>query len=207
VGRSDLADRRASQAMSFEIKADNVDVEEIMRSIRKRIEEKRQGLYSDEEIREIAERRLDAVLDAHEFNSDFISDFRSQAGRWNFQFGPETVYRSSRGFVGQMLERARRLLRPVQKLFWNPNPMIAALSRQSDLNSYYIHLLHNLAVELTKLNLEVQELKNRNLQLQGRLDALVRREKTLEDMVVYRDDASGASGATGPSGEGGSGAA
>jgi hypothetical protein len=174
--------------MTFEIKSDAVDVEEIMRSIRKRIEEKKKGLYTDEEIEEIAERRLDAVLDAHEFNSDFISDFRSAPGRWNFQFGPETLYRSSRGAVGQMLEAIRRMLRPIQKLFWNPNPMISALSRQSDLNAYYVHLLHNVAVELTKLNLIVQDLTNRNLQLQGRLDFLARREKTLEDMVVYRED-------------------
>ena len=67
-------------------------------------------------------------------------------------------------------------------------PMISALSRQSDLNTYYVHLLHNMAVEMTKLNLEVQDLKNRVLQLQGRLELQVRREKTLEEMVVYRDD-------------------
>jgi len=65
--------------------------------------------------------------------------------------------------------------------------MISALSRQSDLNAYYVHLLHNLAVEVTKLNLEIQDLKNRNLELRGRLDFLTRREKTLEDMVVYRE--------------------
>ena len=180
--------------MSFEIKSDQVNVEEIMRSIRKRIEEKKQGLYTEDELEEIAERRLDAVLDAHEFNSDFVSDFRSEPARWNFQFGPETVYRSSRGLVGQILETLRRVLRPLQKLFWNPNPMISALSRQSDLNGYYVHLLHNLSLELTKLNLEVQDLKNRNLQLQGRLEFLARREKTLEDMVVYRDDDPGAGG-------------
>jgi len=174
--------------MSFEIDAKDVDVEEIMRSIRKRIEEKRQGLYSDEEIREIAEHRLEAVLDAHEFNSDFIADFRAQPGRWNFSFGPETLYRSSRGAVGQLLERVRALLKPVQKLFWNPNPMIGALSRQADLNSYYVHVLHGLAVEITKLNLELQDVRNRHLQLQGRLELLARREKTLEDMVVYRDE-------------------
>jgi hypothetical protein len=173
--------------MSFEIRSKDVDVEAIMRSIRKRIEEKRQGLYTDEEIREIADHRLDAVLDAHEFNSDFIKDFRSDPSRWNFPFAADTVYRSSRGAVGQALELVRRVLRPIQKLFWNPNPMIAALSRQSDLNAYYVHLLHNLAVEVTKLNLEVQELKNRALQLQGRLEFQARREKTLEEMVVYRD--------------------
>ncbi len=174
--------------MSFEIKSDDVDVEEIMRSIRKRIEEKKQGLYSDDEIREIAERRLDAVLDAHDFNSDFISDFRSQQSRWNFQFGPESIYRSSRGAVGQILEKIRAVLKPLQKLVWNPNPMISALSRQSDLNGYYVHVLHNLALEVTRLNLELQDLKNRNLQLQGRVEFLARREKTLEDMVVYREE-------------------
>ena len=36
--------------MSFEIRAEGVDVEQIMDSIRKRIEEKRKGLYTDEEI-------------------------------------------------------------------------------------------------------------------------------------------------------------
>jgi hypothetical protein len=174
--------------MTFEIGADGVDVEAIMRSIRKRIEEKKQGLYTEEELREIAEHRLDAVLDAHEFNSDFVADFRAEPARWNFAFEPETIYRSSRGAVGRALRAVRRLLSPVQKLFWNPNPMISALSRQSDLNSYFVHLLHNLAVEITRLNLEVQDLKNRNLQLQGRVEFLARREKTLESMVVYRKD-------------------
>jgi len=175
--------------MSFEIQSKDVDVEAIMRAIRKRIDQKKQGLYSDDEIREIAEHRLDAVLDAHDFNPDFIKDFRAQEAHWNFRFGEDTVYESSRGTVGQILETIRSLLRPVQKLFWNPNPMIAALSRQSDLNSYYVHLLHNLAIEMTKLNLELQELRNRCLELQGRLDFQVRRERTLEGMVVYRDDA------------------
>ena len=174
--------------MTFEIKAEGVDVEEIMSGIRRRIEKKRGDLYTDEEIREIAEHRLDAVLDAHEFNADFVTEFRAREGRWNFKFGPETLTRSSRGFVGQLLETVRRVLRPVQKLFWNPNPMISALSRQSDLNLFYVHLLGNLAVEVTKLNLELQDVKNRNLQLQGRLELLARRERTLEDMVVYRSE-------------------
>jgi hypothetical protein len=188
--------------MSFDIESEDVDVEQIMRSIRKRIEEKRKGLYSDEEIAEIAGRRLDAVLDAHEFNSDLIDDFRSDPARWNYRFAPDTIYRSSRGVAGRALEALRGLLRPLQKLFWNPNPMVAALSRQSDLNSYYVHLFHNLTLELTRLNLEVQELRNRVLQLQGRLELQTRREKTLEEMVVYRDDA--APGAAHSSGEPGS---
>jgi hypothetical protein len=178
--------------VSFEIGGD-VDVDKIMAEIRARIEEKKKGLYTEAEIREIAERRLDAVLEAPDLRSDLIQDFRAEPSRWNFAFETETIYRSSRGLVGRALEALRGILKPVQKLFWNPNPMIAALSRQSDLNKYYVHLFHNLALELTRLNLEVQELKNRNLQLQGRLELLTRREKTLESMVAYRDPKDGSS--------------
>jgi hypothetical protein len=170
---------------------DGVDVAEVMEAIRKRIEEKKKGLYTEAELREIAEHRLDAVLEARDLNPDLAAAFRAEPQRWNFSFETETIYRSSRGLVGRLLETSRLLLRPVQKLFWNPNPMISALSRQSDLNRYYVHLLHNLSLELTRLNLEVQELKNRNLQLQGRLETLARREKTLESMVVFRDDGEG----------------
>jgi hypothetical protein len=177
--------------MSFDIKADGVDVAAVMEAIRKRIEEKKKGLYTEEELRAIAEHRLDAVLDAHDFNPDLIKDFRAHPAAWNFLFDPETIYRSSRSGVGAVLGAVRRVLRPLQKLFWNPNPMIYALSRQSDLNGYYVHLLHNLSLELTRLNLEIQDLKNRNLQLQGRLEMLARREKTLESLVVYRDDPPG----------------
>jgi hypothetical protein len=178
--------------MTFEIKTTDVDVLALMASIRKRIEEKKKGLYTEEEIREIAERRLETVLGAHDLSGELLADFRREPARWNFEFETETIYRSSRGAVGQALLAIRRLLKPVQKLFWNPNPMISALSRQSDLNKYYVHLFHNLTLELTRLNLEVQDLKNRNLQLQGRVELLARREKTLESMVEYRDEAGGA---------------
>lgn len=180
-------------SVTFEIKSGDVNVEDVMRRIRQRIEQKKQGLYTEEEIREIAGHRLDAVLEAHDFSVDFLRDFRAAPARWNFAFGTETLYRSSRGPVGRVLETIRRALRPVQKLFWNPNPMIAALSRQSDLNQYYVHLLHNLALEITRLNLEVQDLKNRNLQLQGRVELQSRREKTLESMVVFREGGEGGS--------------
>jgi hypothetical protein len=175
--------------MTFEIEAKDVDVEAIMSAIRQRIAEKKKGLYTEEEIREIAERRLEVVQGGQDVSSTLLADFRREPQRWNFAFETDTIYRSSRGTVGQALQAIRRALKPVQKLFWNPNPMIAALSRQSDLNKYYVHLLHNLVLELTRLSLDVQDLKNRNLQLQGRLELLIRREKTLESMVVFHDGA------------------
>jgi hypothetical protein len=175
--------------MSFEVKAEGVDVERLLADVHNRIEERRKaGLYTDEEMRFIAERTIEGVLTGRDLRADLMDEFRARDGQWNFTFDPETLYRSSRGLVGRALEASRRLLRPVQKLFWNPNPMIAALSRQSDLNRFSVHLLHNLVLELSRLNLEVQELRNRNLQMAGRLEALVRREKTLEGMVAYRDE-------------------
>ncbi len=178
-------------SVAIEIKSGDVNVEEVMRQIRERIEQRKKEVMTEEEVREIAEHRLGAVLEPHDFGVDFLRDFRADPARWNFAFGPDTLYRSSRGALGRALEAIRGALRPLQKLFWNPTPLISALSRQSDLNKYYVHLLHNLTLEVTRLNLEVQNLKNRNLELQGRLDLQVRREKELESMVVFRGDESG----------------
>lgn len=171
--------------MSFEIKADGVDVERVHRTILAAIEaKKRSGLVSDAELAALQERGLDPVLRGGELRGTLLEELQARDGEWNYSFDPETVYRSSRGAVGQALETIRRLLRPIQKLFWNPNPMISALSRQSDLNRYSAHLLHNLVLETTRLNLELQELRSRNLQLTGRVEMLARRAKTLEDLAA-----------------------
>jgi hypothetical protein len=177
--------------MSFEVKAEGVDLLQLLADVHRRMDERKQGLYSDEELRFIAERPLEGVLTGGELRADLLEEFRARDAQWNFSFEADAVYRSSRGAAGRALEAARRLLRPVQKLFWNPNPMIAALSRQSDLNRFYVHLLHNLVLELSRLRLEAQELHSRNLHLAGRLEALERREKTLEGMVAYRDEGVG----------------
>jgi hypothetical protein len=173
--------------MSFEVGADRMEIARLLADVYKRIEERKGRLYTEEELRYISERALQGVLDARDLRGDLLEEFRSRDAQWNYSFDPETLFRSSRGLVGRALETVRRLLRPVQRLFWNPNPMISALSRQSDLNRVYVHLLHNLVLELSRLALDVQELRSRNLELTGRLEALARREKTLEGMVAYRE--------------------
>lgn len=174
--------------MSIEISSKDVDVRKIMSEIRERIAEKKRGLYTDEEIREIAERKLDAVLESRHFNPDFLKDFKTKSEVWNYSFDPETIYKTSRGGVGGFLGTIRNLLKPIQKLFWNPTPMIAALSRQSDLNTYTVQMLHNLTLELTRLNLEVQELRARLQQTDSKLEELKKRERALESLAVLRDD-------------------
>lgn len=175
--------------MSIEIESKDVDVRRIMAEIRERIAEKKRGLYTDEEIREIAERKLEAVLEARQFNPDFLKDFKTKSEVWNYSFNPETIYKTSRGGVGGLLGGLRKALKPIQKLFWNPTPMIAALSRQSDLNLYTVQMLHNLTLELTRLNLEVQELRARLQQTDASLEELRKRERALESLAVLKDDA------------------
>lgn len=180
---------------TFSAKGSDIDVEAVMANIRKRIEEKRKGLYTEEEIREIAEMKLDAVLDPSEFNSDFVSAFRARDRQWNFTFSPETIYASSRGGTGSIIRLARKVLNPLLKLFFNPNPVISALSRQADLNRYYVLLLHNIALEMTKMNLELTHLKARLRAMGVRVDVQGRREKVLEELAVPKTG--GASGGEG----------
>jgi hypothetical protein len=176
--------------MSFEIRADGVDVQKLLADVQARIAEQREkGLYTEDELRYIATRPLEGVVTAHELRADLFEEFKARDEQWNYSFDPETIFRSSRGAAGRLLGLARRVLRPVQKLFWNPTPVIAALSRQADLNRFSVHLLHNLVLELSRLSLELQELRSRHQQLTARLEALERREKTLESMVAWRDEA------------------
>ena len=168
--------------MTFRIEDGAVDVAKVMEDVRARIaEKKRAGLLTDAEVREIAEHPLHPVLEPHDLKSGLLGEVLESPSRWNYAFDPGTIYRSSRGSA---LETIRRFLRPVQKLFWNPTPVIAALSRQSELNAAYAHVLHNLTLELTRLNLEVQDLKQRALQLQARADFQARRNKTLEELLL-----------------------
>lgn len=168
--------------MTFRIEDGAVDVAKVMRDLRERIaEKKRGGLLTDAEVREIAGHPLHPVVEPHDLKSGLLGEVLETPSRWNFAFDPGAIYRSSRGSA---LETIRRFLRPVQKLFWNPTPMIAALSRQAELNAAYAHLLHNLTLELTRLNLEVQDLKQRALQMQARAEFQARRNKTLEDIVL-----------------------
>jgi hypothetical protein len=172
---------------TFSSKGTDVDVEAIMANIRRKIDEKRKGLYTEDEVREIAEMKLDAILDGNEFNSDFVAAFRARDEKWNYRFDSETIYASSHAGGGGLIRAARRLLNPVLKLFFNPNPIISALSRQADLNRYYVLLLHNMAQELTRANLEVANLKARLRTLGIRVDFQGKREKTMEQVVFERE--------------------
>ena len=134
----------------FNIRSDAVDVEQIMEQIRARVREKRGADYTEEQIRELANVKLDRFLDPKNVRSDLLEHYRQHKQQERFEaadarepvavppFEPDHVYRSSRGGVGRVLRAIRRMLRPVMKLFINPGPMlesVRALSEHADSTS------------------------------------------------------------------------
>jgi hypothetical protein len=182
------------------VRSDAVDVEQIMRQIRARIREKRGVDYTEAELQQLARVKLEKFLDPRGLRSDLVEQFRSRRpvspAPPNFEFEHDTLYDTHRG----PLRSLRRLLRPFLKLFFNPDKITAALHVQSQVNAQAeqrlrrleereplnYELLHNLTIELTRLGIEVHNLKMRVESLSSRLDFNERRARSLESVVQYR---------------------
>jgi hypothetical protein len=180
----------------FTVANDSVDVEQIMRQIRARIREKRGVDYTEDEIRELANVKLEKFLDPKGVRSDLLEQYRkgreSSSVPRNYAFEDTTLYESSRGFIVWI----RKILQPILKLFFNPNPLIDVLHKQSKMNDSFLHaealyyeLIHNLVLETTRLGIEVKNLKMRVESMSSRLDFDERRARALEGVVEYRPGA------------------
>tara|TARA_B100001167_G_C16738811_1_gene289926 strand:+ start:50 stop:961 length:912 start_codon:yes stop_codon:yes gene_type:complete len=190
----------------FAIRSGSIDVEEIMRHIRKRIRDKRGVDYTEQEIRELANVKLQRILDPTGVRSDLLKHFRERPKTaWpenteNYSFENHTIYASTRGLVVFV----RRLLRPVLKLLFSPNPLIDTLHKQSTINAKQnainshiearfggkdnhdalsYEILNNLVVEITRLSIEVNNLKMQVQSVNSRLDFDERRARALEGLV------------------------
>lgn len=190
----------------FSVRSDAVNVEQIMEQIRARIREKRGVDYTEAQIHELATVKLQKFLDPRGVRSDLLEQFRKaqpplQPSDFpNYAFEEQTLFESHRAPLRFM----RRLLHPILKLFFNPNPLIQALNIQSRLNtgnveretrrraveSLYYELIHNLVVETTRLGIEVKNLTMRVESMAGRLEFSERRARALESAVVYKPAAS-----------------
>jgi hypothetical protein len=184
----------------FSVRSDSVDVEQIMRQIRSRIREKRGVDYTEEEIRELANVKLEKFIDPKGVRSGLLDEYRRvsapEAPAPNYAFGEDTLYETHRGPIRWI----RSLLRPLLKMLFNPNPLIQALHIQADLNqrnaerwakrehldALHYEVIHNLVVEVTRNTLEVKSLKMRLESMASRLDFDERRARALEGVVQYR---------------------
>ena len=184
----------------FQVKSDAVDVDAIMRQIRARIREKRGADYTEAEVRELAKVKLEQFIDPKGVRSDLVAQFRrhrpASAAPPNFAFEDDTLYETHRG----LLRTIRRALSPLLKPFFNPNKISAALHIQAKANqefherlrqreetdALYYELVHNLTLEVTRLSIDVHNMKMRVESMSSRLDFDERRGRALEGAVQYR---------------------
>jgi len=175
----------------FNIRSDSVNVEQIMKQIRARIREKRGVDYTEQQIRELAAVKLERFLDPQKVRSELLQQFREGgiSPLPNYAFEDTTLFESHRA----VLRFFRKLLRPVLKLLFNPNPLIHVLHLQADINTRHAQytelsyeILHNLVLETTRLGIEVKNLKMRVESLSSRLDFSERRARALEGVVQYK---------------------
>ncbi len=206
----------------FNIRADSVNVEQIMEQIRARIREKRGVDYTEEEIRHLADVKLERFLDPKGLRSDLLEQFRKVQPPYeppelpNYAFEESTLYDSHRGLIRAI----RTLLNPLLKLLFNPNPLIQALNIQARLNTMaaerdarresarrasdqlFYELIHNLVLETTRLSIEVKNVKMRVESIASRLEFNERRVRALESAVVYRSVEAGDESLEAPMAEG-----
>src|SRR5687768_16940359 len=197
----------------FNIRTDAVDVEQIMRQIRARIQSKRGVDYTEDQIQELANVKLERFLNPKGVRSDLVEQFKrvrdiklepfSLEPELRTGFDAEMLYGTHRG----ILRTIRRLLNPILKLFFNPNTLIHAIHKQAGINELfeaqfqflrhktqqrdevdvlYYELVHNLVLELTRIGIENRNLKMRLESLSSRMDFDERRARALETVVQFR---------------------
>jgi len=184
----------------FHVRSDSVDVEQIMRQIRARIREKRGADYTEAELQQLASVKLEKFLDPRGVRSDLVEQFRKHRvvsePPANYAFEDTTLYETHRA----PLRWIRSLLKPILKLFFNPDKLTSALHIQAQVNEefhrrfrqreemdpLYYEVVHNLVLEVTRLGIEVHNLKMRVESLSSRMDFDERRARSLEGVVQYR---------------------
>ena len=173
--------------------ADEINVEEIMAAIRKRIQDKKDaGLLKQSEIDEIAEMELQPLPDFQEIPN--IYDPVLYPGFAEHMAPPMPLEESLRetGPAKAVLKKIRSLLSPWIR-FMNRPMYIELKNNILDLqkkvpivlqSSEYIRLLHNamhnLIVEASKLKTEEELLKTKIRILEDKIEFLENRERALE---------------------------
>jgi hypothetical protein len=149
----------------------------------------------------------------------------------NYAFEADTPYQSSRGAAGWLLFKLRRLLNPLLKLFINPTPIVHVINMQGTinaqttaridrlaehLNTQWLHrenmrrdmdalnyeVAHNLVLEVTRLSMDVKNMKMRVESVSSRLEFAERRARALEAVVQYKAGAGPAAETAKPAAQG-----
>lgn len=177
-----------------------------MREIRTRIAQQHGVDLTEQQVQELAARRLESILDIRTINPSLIEQLRRNAAGGRtvsvpsrsvappYQFEATTLYDSPRG----LMRTLRRWLNPILRLFFNPNPLIQALNtqarlnveaalreaerdqRQVEWNALHYEMLQRLVTEGSRISLEAQSLGLRVESLSAKVDFNERRVRVIE---------------------------
>lgn len=194
-----------SQAASEPAKTDGVDVDQIVREIKARIAQRHGIDLTNSQIQELAARRLDAILDPRTIKPSLLEQLRRSAGApadiapveppAAYEFEDHTIFDTHNG----LLRSIRRLLQPILKLFFNPNPIAHALNAQAKINkdaakreearertqaewnALHYALVQRLVTEIARTSIDTQSLSLKVEALATRVDFYERRVRGLEN--------------------------
>ena len=192
-------------------RTDRVDVEQIMRDIRTRIAQRSGIELSNQQIQELAARRLEAILDPRGLKPELLDQLRRSAGErsvsvdvttpgsaQSYPFDEATLYDSPNA----LLRFIRKLLRPILRLLFNPTPIAHALAlqsrlngeiaareaerdrRQAEWNALHYEILQRLALEVSRGSIDSQNLLLRVESLATKVDFNERRVRSMEGSQV-----------------------
>jgi hypothetical protein len=180
-----------------------------MRDIRARIGQPPGLELSNQQIQDLAARRLESILDPRVIDPTLLERLRKAdaatptvtpkaSNELLYTFDHTTIYDSPRA----VLRFIRRLLNPLLKLFFNPNPLIRVLHlqsrlnvetaerdaareaerdrRQNEWNALHYEILQRLVTDVSRMSIEVQALSMRVESLKGRVDFNDRRVRGME---------------------------
>jgi len=192
-------------------RTDRVDVEQIMRDIRTRIAQRSGIELSNQQIQELAARRLEAILDPRGLKPELLDQLRRSAGErsvpvdvtspgsaQSYPFDEATLYDSPNA----LLRFIRKLLQPLLRMMFNPTPIAYALAvqsrlnaeiaareaerdrRQAEWNALHYEILQRLALDVSRGSIESQNLMMRVESLAAKVDFNDRRVRSMEGAHV-----------------------
>jgi hypothetical protein len=173
--------------------APEINVEEIMAAIRKKIEAKKDsGLLKQREIDEIAEMELQPLPDFLEIPNTYESFLYPGFAEHMSPAAPLEEALRETGPAKAVLKKVRKLLSPLIRFMTRPlyielKSGILDLEKKTPVivqSSEYIRLLHNainnMIVEASKLKTEEELLKTKIRILEDKMEFLENRERALE---------------------------
>ena len=141
---------------TFTIHADNVNVEEIMKEIHRRVlEKKEKGIYSDADIQKITELKQELSPQKNERYSELNLHLRRLHHNWDMA-ASSSIIRSHRKVLGPILVAVKKIGSRTLRFFGS-----AFFTRQTEFNAANVRFSSVVLEELTRLSEENKELRQR----------------------------------------------